>query len=173
MDGVRTSIFRIAVLESNGDLTRSASSASGNRGGAVPRCNGHVRGYQVCGLLTRPLREVTTRRLMSSLLKYAARPPRVDTAETARLRLLISQAPPCAALSDLARPSERSRALRSFQLLARATWCRHKGGYSWRFPRRIGPAIYSLVGAPILQNTCCTSLLGAPSTTSSSVPTPP
>jgi hypothetical protein len=97
---------------------------------------------------------VKPRRSMASPQKYAARPARKETAARTRLMQLISQ--------------DRPR----YQLLSRMSWRRHKGGHSRRAPRRMGPAVYSLAASPMLQNTCCTSLLGAASTTSSSVPTP-
>jgi hypothetical protein len=108
---------------------------------------------------------------MNSPLKYA-RPLRAETVETWRPSQLISQTLDWPSLSDPGRRMRRARMRRSFQLLAHVSWRRHKGGHSRRSPRRIGPAVYSIVGRPILQNTCCTSLLGAASTTSSSVPTP-
>jgi hypothetical protein len=142
---------RLHCLEPICGFAAQSDSSVSDRPEARP-CSDHACTYRDSGLLQYFC--LKPRRPMASPQKYAARPARKETAARTRLMQLISQ--------------DRPR----YQLLSRMSWRRHKGGHSRRAPRRVGPAIYSLAASPMLQNTCCTSLLGAPSTTSSSVPTP-
>ena len=57
-----------------------------------------------------------------------------------------------------------------YRTLARSSWRKRKGGYSRRLLRRSLIASYLLPGSPVLANTCCTSLLCAAATSTSSVP---
>jgi hypothetical protein len=79
-------------------------------------------------------------------------------------------------ISRFAQLRHRSLPLAStggYRMLARACWRRRKGGYSRRSLRRALIASYLLPGSPVLANTCCTSLMSAAATSTSSVPLPP
>jgi hypothetical protein len=69
--------------------------------------------------------------------------------------------------------SNGSRSCHSYRRLERCRWRRRKGSYVWRSVLRLWVAIYRLPSAPILANTSCTALIGAPSSSTSSVPLPP
>lgn len=65
------------------------------------------------------------------------------------------------------------QAASGYRTLARNCWRRRKGGHSRRPLRRALIASYLLPGSPVLANTCCTSLMSAAATSTSSVPLPP
>lgn len=71
------------------------------------------------------------------------------------------------------RRSSAARHAGDYRTLAWTSWRRHKGGFSRRTLRRQMIATYLLPGSPVLANTCCTSLMCAAATSTSSVALPP